>query len=371
MGDENHIRTLRDYSKPSHEGYRDTIELPVRNNVDPSPQGRILLSDSLPNSFHRERPQNSSMISSCSNNIMKNFYPKHGLVSRTYYKKSLIMASTFGSKSNFFMTMSISSQDEPLTNRPVRDFAKSVKALALPQDVPSTSDRRLIEVENQVQCLMEAHLTPTQPTQVNKITTSCKIYSGPHDTQYCMDDFEQAYVDYASLCANEIRGKRKLYGPKSIAAINHVKKEELRKKGIKSLSKLFSLKYLALASIKELNENPSAPKRVHFVNSIVTLSKESDTEEDVSSTNVWRHNLDKMTGGNEEVKEQGKEGDEMETDMEVEEVIEEKESEFETDEEVKEILKEEEEDKDDENLKSFPTMKELSHHQWLLKNPRP
>ncbi|GJR30526.1 hypothetical protein Tco_1106758 [Tanacetum coccineum] len=33
MGDENHIRTLGDYSKPSHEGYRNTIELPVGNNV--------------------------------------------------------------------------------------------------------------------------------------------------------------------------------------------------------------------------------------------------------------------------------------------------------------------------------------------------
>ncbi|GKD67033.1 hypothetical protein Tco_1309141, partial [Tanacetum coccineum] len=33
MGDENLIRTLVDYSKPSHEGYRNTIELPVGNNV--------------------------------------------------------------------------------------------------------------------------------------------------------------------------------------------------------------------------------------------------------------------------------------------------------------------------------------------------
>ncbi|GKC56809.1 protein kinase-like domain, concanavalin A-like lectin/glucanase domain protein [Tanacetum coccineum] len=57
--------------------------------------------------------------------------------------------------------------------------------------------------------------------------------------------------------------------------------------------------------------------------------------------------------------------------MEVEEVIEEEESEFETDEEVEEIFKEEEEDEDDENFNSFPTMKELSHHEWLLKNPRP
>ncbi|GJZ31034.1 MAK10-like protein [Tanacetum coccineum] len=95
--------------------------------------------------------------------------------------------------------MSIPSQDEPLTNRPVasfvtetsknlvledlalydneswndpRDFSKPVKAITLPQDVPSTSDRRLIKLENQVQHLMEARLAPTQPTQVNKITNS-------------------------------------------------------------------------------------------------------------------------------------------------------------------------------------------------------
>ncbi|GKD93363.1 protein kinase-like domain, concanavalin A-like lectin/glucanase domain protein [Tanacetum coccineum] len=70
-------------------------------------------------------------------------------------------------------------------------------------------------------------------------------------------------------------------------------------------------------------------------------------------------------------KEQGKEEDEMETDVEVEEVIEEEEIKFETDEEFEEIFKEEEEDKDDEKFNSFPTMKKLSHHKWLLKNPRP
>ncbi|GKA74303.1 zinc finger, CCHC-type containing protein [Tanacetum coccineum] len=35
MGDENPIRALGDYSKPSHEGYRNTIELLDRNNVVP------------------------------------------------------------------------------------------------------------------------------------------------------------------------------------------------------------------------------------------------------------------------------------------------------------------------------------------------
>nr|GEV98051.1 hypothetical protein [Tanacetum cinerariifolium] len=35
MGDKKPIRTLGDYSKPSHEGYMNTIELPVGNNVVP------------------------------------------------------------------------------------------------------------------------------------------------------------------------------------------------------------------------------------------------------------------------------------------------------------------------------------------------
>ncbi|GKG43824.1 hypothetical protein Tco_0482917, partial [Tanacetum coccineum] len=33
--DANPIRTHGDYSKPSHEGYRNTIELPEGNNAEP------------------------------------------------------------------------------------------------------------------------------------------------------------------------------------------------------------------------------------------------------------------------------------------------------------------------------------------------
>ncbi|GJZ18680.1 hypothetical protein Tco_0554803 [Tanacetum coccineum] len=35
MGDENPICTLGDYSKPSHEGYRNTIKLLIGNNMVP------------------------------------------------------------------------------------------------------------------------------------------------------------------------------------------------------------------------------------------------------------------------------------------------------------------------------------------------
>ncbi|GJW29155.1 hypothetical protein Tco_0046030 [Tanacetum coccineum] len=105
MEDENPIRTLGDYSRPSHEGYQNTIEIPDGNNVvplrsdtiwlvqnkcsfyglrsedpiqylkdflklvdsldldDPSPPRRILLLISLLNSFHREGLQNIRMTS--------------------------------------------------------------------------------------------------------------------------------------------------------------------------------------------------------------------------------------------------------------------------------------------------------------------
>ncbi|GJU94452.1 hypothetical protein Tco_1319208 [Tanacetum coccineum] len=53
---------------------------------------------------------------------------------------------------------------------------------------------------------MEAHLALTQPTQVNKITTLYEICSGPRDTQYCMEDPEQAFVEYASSRTDKAGG---------------------------------------------------------------------------------------------------------------------------------------------------------------------
>nr|GEX80360.1 MAK10-like protein [Tanacetum cinerariifolium] len=201
------------------------------------------------------------------------------------------------------------------------DFAKPAKAITLPQDVLRTSDRCLIEFENQVQRLMEAHLAPTQPTQVNRITTPCEICSGPHDTQYCMEDPEQAFVEYASSRTDET-GKRlsrlrtlleqqqddmiskinllwmavserlddvplcdPARGP--IAQMNFTStdyhtKEELRSNGIKIPSKLLSPKYLSQSSINEQNKNTSSPKRVHFVNLIVILNKENEAKEEDS-----------------------------------------------------------------------------------------
>ncbi|GJX78092.1 RNA-directed DNA polymerase, eukaryota [Tanacetum coccineum] len=83
-------------------------------------------------------------------------------------------------------------------------------------DVLSTFDYRLIELENQVQHLMEAHLAPKLPVQVNKISSSCEICSGPHDTQYCMENPKQAFVDYASSHTTKREASGSLSNPTKI-----------------------------------------------------------------------------------------------------------------------------------------------------------
>ncbi|GKE41518.1 hypothetical protein Tco_1468802 [Tanacetum coccineum] len=205
MGDADPIRTLRGYSKPSHEGYKNTIELPVGNNVVPLRSDTIRMVQNGC-SFHGLRSEDP-------NQHLKDFLKlvdSHDLDDENTKRTRIqtIDQSTGGklrdkkAKESWALLEDIALYDNESWND-LRDFAKPVKAISLPQDVPSTSDRRLIELKNQVQCLMEAHLASTQPTQVNKITTSYKICSGPHDTQYCMEDPEQAFVEYASSCTDK------------------------------------------------------------------------------------------------------------------------------------------------------------------------
>ncbi|GKA09003.1 hypothetical protein Tco_0688334 [Tanacetum coccineum] len=264
---ENPIHTLRDYSKPSHEGYRNTIELPVGNNAVPlrSDTIRLVQNGCLFYGFWSEDPNQHlkdflklvdsldfdgenkestrmrlfqfSLRDQASNWLgrlptgsittwedlttqslseawtrfkdLLQKVPHHGidlwLKVQIFYDhvnpvtRRTINQSTSGklrdknAKQSWALLEDLTLYDNESWND-LRDFAKPVKAIPLPQDVTSTSNRRLIELKNQVQRFMEAHLAPTQPTQVNKVTTSCEICSGPHDTRYCMKDPEQAFV---------------------------------------------------------------------------------------------------------------------------------------------------------------------------------
>nr|GEX52452.1 MAK10-like protein [Tanacetum cinerariifolium] len=241
IGDENPFRTLGDYSKPSHEGYRNTIELPIGNNVVSLRSDTIRERTRLRLFQFSLRDQASNWLeclparsistwedlttrflaqlfspgrtAKLRNNILM-FQQHHGeSLSEAWTRfKDLLQKFPHHSaggklrdinpEESWAILEDLALYDNESWNDP-RDFAKLVKAIALPQDVPSTSDRHLIELENQVQCLMEAHLTPTQPTQVHKITTPCEICSGPHDTQNCIENPEQAFVEYASSRTDE------------------------------------------------------------------------------------------------------------------------------------------------------------------------
>ncbi|GJU90012.1 hypothetical protein Tco_1302435 [Tanacetum coccineum] len=123
----------------------------------------------------------------------------------------------------------------------------------------------------------------------------------------------------------------------NFTSTNDLIREERRGKGIKCPSKLLSPKYLSQSS--EQNRNPSSPKRVHFVNSIVILNNKDEAKEegDVKTST---------------------------TEYEDHEMTVESEEEFE--EETKEEIKEEEEDSP-KHFDTFLTMKELRlHYNWIM-----
>ncbi|GJT40534.1 MAK10-like protein [Tanacetum coccineum] len=203
-GDENLIRTLRDYSKPSHEGYKNTIDLPVRNNVVPLRSDTIRLVQNGC-SFHKlwsEDPNQHlkdflklmdsldldgenreimrlhlfqfSIRDQASNwlerlpagsittweDLTTRFVAQFFLLGRIAKLRNDILIRTIdqsadgklcdlNAEESWASLEDLTLYDNESWNDS-RDFAKPVKAIALPQDVLSTSDRHLVELENQV-----------------------------------------------------------------------------------------------------------------------------------------------------------------------------------------------------------------------------
>ncbi|GJX76423.1 MAK10-like protein [Tanacetum coccineum] len=152
MGDENPIRTLGDYSKPSHKGYRNTIELPIGNNMVPLRSDTIRLVQNGC-SFHGlwskdpnqhlkdflklvdsldidgENRERIRMTAKLRNDILM-FQQRHGeslseawTPFKDLLQKSLIMASIIGLKSIFFMIVSPFILSARLIAQPAANFA--------------------------------------------------------------------------------------------------------------------------------------------------------------------------------------------------------------------------------------------------------
>ncbi|GJU42996.1 MAK10-like protein [Tanacetum coccineum] len=218
MGDANPIRTLEDYSKPSHEGYRNTIELPIGNNVVPHRSDTIRLVQNGCSFYglQSEDPNQHlkdflKLVDSLdldgsittwedlTTHFLAQFFPSGRTAKlrndirmfQQHHEESLSEAWTHFKElpqklphyGIDLWLQDLAIYDNKSWNDP-RDFAKPVKAISLPQDV-----------------------------LMNKITTSCEICSGPYDTQYCMEDPEQAFVEYASSRIDKAGGKWYTFKP--------------------------------------------------------------------------------------------------------------------------------------------------------------
>ncbi|GKD60740.1 hypothetical protein Tco_1298249 [Tanacetum coccineum] len=221
MKNKNPIRTLEDYSKPNHEGYRNTIELPDENNVVPLRSDTIRFVQNGC-SFHGLRSEDPNqhlkdflklmdslnldvanresmrLTTKLRNDILMfqqhqgeslseagTFFkdllqkvPHHGIDlwlqvqifydhvnparRRTIYQVVGGKLCDKNAEESWALLEDLALYDNKSWNDP-RDLAKPVKAISLPQDVPSTFDRHLIELENQVQRLMEVYLAPKSP----------------------------------------------------------------------------------------------------------------------------------------------------------------------------------------------------------------
>ncbi|GJS86969.1 hypothetical protein Tco_0769605 [Tanacetum coccineum] len=149
MGDENPIRTLGDYSKPSHEGYRNTIELPEGNNVVPLRSDTIQLVQNGC-SFHGLRSEDPNQHVKDFLKLMDSLdldVPRHGIdlclqVLIFYYHVNPVTRRTIdqsaggklrdlNAEESWALLEDLALYDNESWNDPM-DFAKPVKAIALP-----------------------------------------------------------------------------------------------------------------------------------------------------------------------------------------------------------------------------------------------
>ncbi|GKB81661.1 hypothetical protein Tco_0948556 [Tanacetum coccineum] len=124
---------------------------------DPSPLGRILLLVSLLNSFHQEGPLYFE------NDIL--MFQQHQAGGKLRDKNS---------EESWALLEDLAFYDNESWNDP-RDFAKPVKVISMPHDVPSTSDRRMLELEDQIKNLMrkpKASSTQPPPCQANVVNST-------------------------------------------------------------------------------------------------------------------------------------------------------------------------------------------------------
>nr|GEV93684.1 zinc finger, CCHC-type [Tanacetum cinerariifolium] len=182
MGDANPIRTLGDYSKTSHEGYRNTIELPEGNNMVPLRSDTIRL---VQTNAHSTDFGSISILEDLTTRFLAQFFPP---------KKNAKLCND--------ILMFQQHQGESLSEAWTR-FKE------LLQKVPHHG----IDLWLQVQIFYDATRRTIDQSAGRKLRDRnakeswALLRTSPSmTTKYCIENPEQAFVEYASSCTDEARG---------------------------------------------------------------------------------------------------------------------------------------------------------------------
>ncbi|GJT27777.1 MAK10-like protein [Tanacetum coccineum] len=233
MGDANPICTLGDYSKPSHEGYRNTIELPVGNNVDPNQHIKDFLKvvDSLDlDGENRERacmslfqfslhdqarnwlerlPTGSiTTWEDLTTRFLAQFFPPGRTVklrndilmfqqhqgeslseARTCFKDLLQKCEIDHAAGGKIRNKNPDESWEIIENlafydhegwNDAKEFVKPVKAISTPQPTSKMPDRRLLKLEGQINFLLKGSRPTPKPSSTHVPQAYAEpVYSNP------------------------------------------------------------------------------------------------------------------------------------------------------------------------------------------------
>ncbi|GKA92158.1 hypothetical protein Tco_0814083 [Tanacetum coccineum] len=204
MGDANPIHTLRDYSRPSHEGYMNTIELPVGNNVVPLCSDTIRIHHHMGGSYYsfpcsilstrkdcktpQRYPDDPTTSTRVSIRSMDSF---QGLTTKVLHHgiDRWLQIQIFYDHVSFHLKYEIDrAADGKLRDKNAdeswkiiknlafydhegwndsKNFVKPVKAVSTPQSTSKTPDRRLLELEDQINFLLKGSRPTPRPSSMH------------------------------------------------------------------------------------------------------------------------------------------------------------------------------------------------------------
>ncbi|GJQ99397.1 hypothetical protein Tco_0522382 [Tanacetum coccineum] len=191
MGDENPICTLGDYSKPSHEGYRNTIELPVGNNVVPLRSDTIQLVQNGC-SFYGLRSEDPNqhlkdflkLVDSLDLDGENRERTRLRLFQFSLRDQCEIDRAAGGKLCNknadesWEIIENLALYDHEGWND-TKEFVKPVKAISTPQGISKTPDRRLLELEDQINFLLKGSRPTLRSSTHIPHAYADAVYSNP------------------------------------------------------------------------------------------------------------------------------------------------------------------------------------------------